>query len=114
MGNEHAVCAAIERIQDMIGGAGWRADKDGEAACPRRHHTGINIAPVKGRVFSINAQAIKAARRQHLHDMGMRGFEEGAEQRLAVRDTGFEGHPRAYHNRALAIAAPSASVASLA
>ena len=58
MGDEDAVCAAIKRVQDVIGGAGWSADENGEAARARGHYAGINIAPIKWGVFGIDANAV--------------------------------------------------------
>ena len=61
-------------------------------------------------MFSVKYENIKAAKRQHLNNMGMRCFDPCTDEEIAR----VEAFAKPYHSRLLASAAPSASVASLA
>ena len=62
MGEDHPVCAAIERVQYMLGCGRRRADEDSLFPCPRGQDAIVEAAPVKQRVFGVEHQDIEAGR----------------------------------------------------
>ena len=114
MGDEDAVRTAIERIEHLLWATVRGAHQHWNATRPRRHDAQIDVAAIKRRVLGVDTDAVEAGVRQHLDNMRVRGLEEGAEQRFSGGNARFQVQHLTHHNRSLAIAAPSAKVASLA
>ena len=130
MGDEDAGGAAIEGVEDVFGSGGGNANESihrpGVTACAGGEDAGVERAAVKGCVLGVEADAVERGEGEHLHDDGRRRLDEGADDELAGGEAGFErlaacafqrrrllAHA-AFQRRSLAMAAPSARVASLA
>ena len=67
MRQQHAVGAAVERAQDMLGGGSRRPHDHRQPARATRKDTGVDGGPVEWRMLGVEAQQIETAGRQHFH-----------------------------------------------
>ena len=110
MRQDYTICAAIERIEDLVVACRLRANKNCLAPSARRQNAQIERRAVKRGVLGIKHKAVKAGEAQYLDHMWVRGLDPSASEQITCTQL----VAKAYHSLLLAISAPSANVFSLA
>ena len=94
MRNNHAIRAAVERVEDLRIVAGGRANQHRLASCARRENAQIKAGAIKRRVLGIEHQHVECAQRQHFGHMWMRRLDPGSGQQLPRPQALAQAHHR--------------------